>query len=194
MDGEVEKLAREAVSALAAMGGRVVEVEIPWAEHSAAAYSVIVGAESAEYHRAYLRERRDDYASPGADFFEEGLFIPAWRYVQAQRVRTLFLRQAAAVFRKVDAVLTPTVPISPPTVADCLDGNKTWAAILHCTAPFSTLGSPVLQVPCGFTRAGHPAGLQIAGRWGEEAVLFRIGAAYEQAHPWRRRPPLAGAE
>ena len=57
MDEEVEKLAREAVAALEEMGGRVVEVEIPWAEHSAAAYSVIVGAESAEYHRAYLKER-----------------------------------------------------------------------------------------------------------------------------------------
>ncbi len=195
MDGEVEKLAWEAVSALEAMGGRVIEMEIPWAEHGVAAYSVIVGAESAEYHRTYLRERRDAYTSTGADFFEESLFIPAWRYVQAQRVRTLFLRQAAAVFRKVDAVLTPTVPITPPTIADCLDGNKTWAAILHCTAPFSPLGSPVLQVPCGFTRAGQPAGLQIAGRWGEEALLFRIGTAYERAHPWwRRRPPLAGAE
>ncbi|MDP6484020.1 MAG: amidase, partial [Nitrospinota bacterium] len=195
MDGEVEKLAWEAVSALEAMGGRVIEMEIPWAEHGVAAYSVIVGAESAEYHRTYLRERRDAYTSTGADFFEESLFIPAWRYVQAQRVRTLFLRQAAAVFRKVDAVLTPTVPITPPTIADCLDGNKTWAAILHCTAPFSPLGSPVLQVPCGFTRAGQPAGLQIAGRWGEESLLFRIGTAYERAHPWwRRRPPLAGAE
>jgi aspartyl-tRNA(Asn)/glutamyl-tRNA(Gln) amidotransferase subunit A len=47
-------------------------------------------------------------------------------------------------------------------------------------------------VPCGFTPAGLPAGLQVIGRPFDEAMLFRIGHAFEQATPWHRaRPPLA---
>ncbi|MBI3128610.1 MAG: amidase [Candidatus Tectomicrobia bacterium] len=191
-DREVEGLARAAVSELERQGARLVEVEVPWAVLGQVAYAAVVGPESAEYHLPFLRERREEYVSPGADFFEQSLFIPGWRYVQAQRARTLFIRQAAALFRRVDAILTPTIPIQPPAIADCLDGMKTWAPISHATAPFSTVGVPAVQVPCGFTRLGLPAGLQIAGRWGEEALLVRIAAAYERAHPWwKRRPPVA---
>ncbi|MBI2179077.1 MAG: hypothetical protein HYU38_12235 [Candidatus Tectomicrobia bacterium] len=191
-DAEVEAVARAAIAGLEKMGARLVEVEVPWAVLGQVAYAAVVGPESAEYHRAFLRGRREEYVSPGADFFEQALFIPGWRYVQGQRARTLFIRQAAALFRRVDAILTPTSPIQPPAIADCLDGMKTWPPISHATAPFSAVGVPALQLPCGFTKAGLPVGLQIAGRWGEEALLVRIGAAYERAHPWwKRRPPIA---
>lgn len=187
---EVEGIVREAIVEMEKLGARLIDVEIPWATLGEIAYAGIVGPESAEYHRKNLRDRRKDYTGPGADFFEQSLFIPGWRYVQAQRARTYFIRQAASLFRKVDAILTPTTPILPPTIEDCLDGTKAWAPTSHCTVPFSPIGNPVLQVPCGFTQNGLPVGLQIAGRWGEEALLFQIGAAYESVNLWwKRRPP-----
>lgn len=189
LDAEIEGLVRAAIAEMEKLGAHIVEIEVPWADLGYLAYNAVVGPESAAYHREYLRERREDYAGPGADFFEQSLFIPGWRYVQAQRARTYFIRQAAQLFKKVDAILTPTTPIPPVTIADSLDGMKTWGPIAHCTVPFSPIGNPALQVPCGFTRAGLPAGLQIAGRWGEEALLFRIGAAYEAGHPWWQRRP-----
>src|SRR5207237_9542679 len=65
------------------------------------------------------------------------------------------------------------------------------ATISDCTRPFAPLGVPAVGVPVGFTRGGLPAGMQIVGRWGEEALLFRIGIAYETLRPWwKRRPPL----
>lgn len=189
-DAEAEEAAREAIARLEALGAKLAEVEIPWARLGQAAYSATVGPEAAEYHRRLLENHRDDYVSPGADFFEHALFVPGWRYVQAQKARTLFIRQAAEAFRRVDAVLTPTAPVAPPTLADCLDGMKTWALISDNTAPFSAIGAPALQVPCGFTRAGLPVGLQIAGRWGDEARLFRIGRALEaDGELWRAGPP-----
>lgn len=192
---EVEDIVREAISELEKLGAKLLEVEIPWAILGEIAYAAVVGPESAEYHRENLRDRREDYTGPGADFFEQSLFIPGWRYVQAQRARTYFIRQAASVFRKVDAILTPTSPIVAPTIEDCLDGTKAWSPISHCTVPFSPIGNPVLQVPCGFTKNEMPVGLQIAGRWGEEALLFQIGTAYEAEHPWWKcRPPGAAAE
>ena len=189
-DTEAEAVVREAVARFEALGAKLVEVEIPWARLGQVAYAATVGPEGAEYHRKFLEHHRDGYVSPGADFFEYSLFIPGWRYVQAQKARTFFIRQAAEVFRRVDAVLTPTVAVAPPTIADCLDGMKMWPIVSGNTAAFSTIGNPVLQVPCGFTKARLPVGLQIAGRWGDEARLFRIGKALEDENPlWRTRPP-----
>ncbi len=189
-DAEAEAVVRESIARFEKLGAEIIEVEIPWARLGQVAYAATVGPEGAEYHRKFLENHRDGYVSPGADFFEYSLFIPGWRYVQAQKARTFFIRQAAEVFRRVDAVLTPTVAIAPPTIADCLDGMKMWPIVSDNTAAFSTIGNPVLQVPCGFTKAGLPVGLQIAGRWGDEARLFRIGKALEDDNPlWKMRPP-----
>jgi Asp-tRNA(Asn)/Glu-tRNA(Gln) amidotransferase A subunit family amidase len=54
----------------------------------------------------------------------------------------------------------------------------------------TVLGLPAISVPCGFTRDGLPVGLQIVGRWRDEATVLRAAAAFEAAAPWaRRRPP-----
>jgi aspartyl-tRNA(Asn)/glutamyl-tRNA(Gln) amidotransferase subunit A len=59
------------------------------------------------------------------------------------------------------------------------------------TNPFNVTGLPALSVPCGFTRAGLPAGLQIVGPPGAEAMVLRVGDAYERAAEWAaRRPPV----
>ncbi|HEY7293815.1 MAG TPA: amidase family protein, partial [Dehalococcoidia bacterium] len=63
-------------------------------------------------------------------------------------------------------------------------------AMTRCTAPFNATHLPALSLPCGFTRAGLPIGLQIAGRPFDEATVLRAGHAYEQATDWHtRRPP-----
>ncbi|MBT7857691.1 MAG: hypothetical protein HN720_12275, partial [Nitrospinaceae bacterium] len=129
LEPEGEGIVREAISEFERMGATIREVEIPWAKLGQIAYGAVVGPESADFHRAFLKDRRDDYVSPGADFFEQSLFIPGWRYVQAQRARTLFIRQATEIFQGVDAILTPTSAISPPSIEDCLGGMKMWGAV-----------------------------------------------------------------
>jgi amidase len=63
---------------------------------------------------------------------------------------------------------------------------------MRFTAPFNYSGSPTLSVPCGFSADGLPYSLQLVGRHGDEALLCRIGHAYEEATEWhRRRPALA---
>ena len=57
------------------------------------------------------------------------------------------------------------------------------------TSPFNLTGLPALSMPCGFTRAGLPIGLQLAaGPW-REAVLLRAARAYEAATDWSGRHP-----
>ncbi len=52
---------------------------------------------------------------------------------------------------------------------------------------------PAVSVPCGFTRAGLPVGLQLVGRWFEEGAVLRVARAYEQATEWHRRLPSVAA-
>jgi aspartyl-tRNA(Asn)/glutamyl-tRNA(Gln) amidotransferase subunit A len=63
----------------------------------------------------------------------------------------------------------------------------------RCTAPFNQAHLPGLSVPCGFTSNGLPVGLQLAGRPFAEALILRVGHAYEQATDWHRRLPPACA-
>jgi Asp-tRNA(Asn)/Glu-tRNA(Gln) amidotransferase A subunit family amidase len=62
------------------------------------------------------------------------------------------------------------------------------------TYAFTVVGLPAISVPCGFTRDGLPVGLQIVGRWRDEAGVLRVAAAFEQAAPWaHQRPPEPAA-
>jgi len=59
------------------------------------------------------------------------------------------------------------------------------------TYAFSVLGLPAISIPRGFTKAGLPVGLQIAGPRRGEAAVLRAAAAFEAAQPWAdRRPPV----
>jgi len=101
-------------------------------------------------------------------------------YGQAQRVRTLIVREHAAAFETFDVLATPT----SPTVAFAL-GDKAAdpLAMYACdllTIPSCLAGLPGLSVPCGFSE-GLPVGLQLIGPQFGENVLFRAGHALERA-------------
>ena len=64
------------------------------------------------------------------------------------------------------------------------------ADIFTVTAPLA--GLPALSVPCGFSSDQLPIGLQMIGRAWDEATLFRLAAAYEQATPWHGMHPSLG--
>ncbi len=57
--------------------------------------------------------------------------------------------------------------------------------------PFNLTGLPALALPCGFSPAGLPLSLQLAGRPFDEATVLRAGQAFQEATDWhRRRPPV----
>jgi aspartyl-tRNA(Asn)/glutamyl-tRNA(Gln) amidotransferase subunit A len=99
----------------------------------------------------------------------------------------------------VDVIITPTVPIRPPTIAafDAAYSNPAAPATvsdirrlpLRNTAPFNKYGIPTISIPCGFTRDGLPIGLQISGPPGAEAIVLQLASAYEQATDWHKRHP-----
>jgi Asp-tRNA(Asn)/Glu-tRNA(Gln) amidotransferase A subunit family amidase len=76
------------------------------------------------------------------------------------------------------ATMAPAFPIERS------DLSVTFSLIRN-TNPLNLLGVPAISVPCGFTESGLPIGLQLAGRWWDEAAVLRAAFAYEQASDWR---------
>ena len=119
--------------------------------------------------------------------------------VRAHWARDIYWEQLGPVFEQFDALLTPTVPITAPPNGSLgpatIDGRpvRTLAWLSHCV-PFNMTWQPAASIPAGFDASGLPVGLQLVGRPFDEATLFSLASAFEQAHPWSAaRPPVVSA-
>jgi amidase len=130
---------------------------------------------------------------------EQGLALTAPEIAAAERTRTELFHRVRTFFQTYDLILTPTAAV-PPFPLQFRSGPPTingvpmkhyiqWALLTYA---FTIVSAPAISVPCGFTRDGLPVGLQIAGRWRDEAGVLGAAAAFEQAQPWAHvRPPDA---
>ncbi len=101
-------------------------------------------------------------------------------YGQAQKVRTLIVREHTAVLDRFDVIATPTSPtVAFPLGAKAADPLAMYACDL-LTIPSCLAGLPGLSIPSGLSE-GLPVGLQLIGRQFGENTLFRTGHALEQA-------------
>jgi aspartyl-tRNA(Asn)/glutamyl-tRNA(Gln) amidotransferase subunit A len=187
-DPEVVAAVRRAASLLEAEGAHVTEIDVPGVEQAFAVGLPVLVAEAAAYHEKYLQERPGDYGEDALALLRGGQAQTAVDYIKAQRARVEFRQGFEALFTRIDVLLTPTTPITAPTIEQCRAEPPTFA-LIHCTAPFNLTGLPALSVPCGLSEGGLPIGLQIAGRHFDEATVLRVGGAYEQASGWRGRLP-----
>ncbi len=99
------------------------------------------------------------------------------------------------MLRRVDALVTPTVPVAAPRIGQTTvevgpERVETMWALSRLTRPANLTGFPALSVPCGFTQGGLPIGLQLTGRPFAEATILQIAHAYEQETTWHQRRPL----
>jgi aspartyl-tRNA(Asn)/glutamyl-tRNA(Gln) amidotransferase subunit A len=111
----------------------------------------------------------------------------------AYRYRHALAEKVRRILETVELLVTPTTAAPAPLIDDprLRVGGRT-VSIGRFTEPFNGSEVPTLSVPCGFTSAGLPIGMQITGRPFDEATVLRAGYAYEQASPWgSRRPTLA---
>jgi len=121
----------------------------------------------------------------GSSELQNGLLIPAVRYLEAQRLREPMLAEfCESVFEKVDVLHAPISEQPPPLLDDIDPHSPSGAASLmlslgRLTRPISYLDLPALAVSCGFIPNGLPAGFQLIGRPYAEALLLRFGHAYQ---------------
>ena len=196
LDPQVGQAVRDALDVLQSLGAKITEVSFPMFPDAQPISTAILTAEAAAYHRDLLVQNGDKLYPPVRLRLEAGLFISAADYLRAQQGRTLFDRQARQLLEEVDLLAGPTEPVTAPqllaTRVQCGEHTVgTTAALTQYTRPYNITGFPAISIPCGFSPAGLPFSLQLAGRPFDELTVLRAAHAYEQATNWgQRRPPL----
>jgi aspartyl-tRNA(Asn)/glutamyl-tRNA(Gln) amidotransferase subunit A len=166
------------------------EVEVP-------AYmdNTVFRAEIYAYHRETLARTPEKYQPDTLRRIMTGADVDAPAYIAKRREMDELRRSARRLFETVDLLIMPTSPVPAFPVAGLTRSfdelRAAELATLRNTRPFNALGWPAVSVPCGFTAAGLPIGMQIVGPPGGEAVVLALAHAYQQRTDWHeRRPPL----
>jgi aspartyl-tRNA(Asn)/glutamyl-tRNA(Gln) amidotransferase subunit A len=197
LNGEVKGLVEAAAKKFESLGARVEEVSLPRLVGAIDRATNTVIAEANEYHESqgYYPARAAEYGDDVRSHLEWGHKLLAVDYLGALPKRQEVREDFRAAFDEVDVILAPTSPIPAPRVGEGqvrVTGEResaTRAELLRLTRPANVTGYPAISIPCGFTRAGLPVGLQLLGpRWGE-AKLLAIALAYEDATEWHNRHP-----
>jgi aspartyl-tRNA(Asn)/glutamyl-tRNA(Gln) amidotransferase subunit A len=190
VEPEVLACCREAAFALVRQGAQVQEVASPFARDPGAAWNHMF------YGRIALR-----LAELAATPQRMALVNPALRAAvaqqqaagaldatQAEAMRTQASAEAEELFRRVDLLLTPTMPVTaPPVGVDVPAGHAGRNAVdwSYFTYPFNLTGHPAASYPVGTDAAGLPIGLQIVARLDGEPEILRVAAALERLFPIR---------
>jgi aspartyl-tRNA(Asn)/glutamyl-tRNA(Gln) amidotransferase subunit A len=191
-DPEIEEAVRAAVDVLADAGAVVEEVD-PGFDDPVEAFNVLWFSGAAKVLSAYddltrvdpglLRSARTGEAYSAADFLD------------ATAVRMELGLLMGRFHQTYDVLVTPTLPIPAfPVGQDVPDGSpsREWTSWTPYTYAFNLTQQPALSVPCGFTSAGLPIGLQVVGPRHGDALVLRVGEAYQARTDWHRRTPTLG--
>jgi aspartyl-tRNA(Asn)/glutamyl-tRNA(Gln) amidotransferase subunit A len=150
-------------------------------------------AESYAYHEPFVARSPELYQPATLVRIQSGAGITAAAALRARRELDASRHAIRRVFDDVDILLTPTVPIPPPAIADLKARPENLRPaellMLRNTRPFNVWGIPAISVPCGFTKGGLPIGLQLAGPPWREDLVLEVAHAYEQATDWHTRAP-----
>jgi aspartyl-tRNA(Asn)/glutamyl-tRNA(Gln) amidotransferase subunit A len=213
LDAEVEAGIRQALKEYEKLGATLVEVSLPHSKYALAAYYIVAPAEASSnlarfdgMHYGHRTQTRTDligtYArSRGEGFGKEvqrrimiGTYVLSSGYkdayyVKALKVRRLVKKDYDEAFQKCDVIMGPTTPTAAFKAGE--KSNDPLAMYLSdvYTVSCNLAGLPGLSIPCGFTNAGLPIGLQLLGPPFEEEKMLRIGRMYESVTDWHTRRP-----
>jgi aspartyl-tRNA(Asn)/glutamyl-tRNA(Gln) amidotransferase subunit A len=205
---------RAALDRLESLGARVEPVHLPHLDYASSAYYLIAPAECssnlARYDGVRYGLRADgagdvvemNMKTRGAGFGDEvkrrimlGTYSLSAGYYdayygQAQKVRTLVIRDFEAAFAGVDVIASPTSPTTAFRIGERVDDLLAMYLSDIFTIPANLAGIPAITVPCGLAPDGLPVGFQFMGRLQDEATVLRAAHALEQALAFDARPPL----
>jgi len=188
-DPEMSAGIEQALAQLVALGAVVREVKTQPLQQYAACNRTLLMAEAYAVHEKWLRERPQDYGELTRGRLFPGAFVSGAEYVNAMRMRARFADGFHRLFDDVDVIVTASAHDPACRIDDPQAVEYTYAR--QARAPFNLTGSPALALLTGFSAGGLPLGMQIVGRPHGEAMVYRVGEAYEAATGWaQRRPPL----
>ena len=192
-DPQVEAAVRTAAAVLADAGAHIERVDPGFAD-PVDAFHVLWFAGAARVLRAYGADEESQIDPGLRRIVERASGFSAADYLDATAVRVDLGVRMGRFHQSYDLLVTPTLPITAfPKGRDVPLGwhSVDWTSWTPYTYPFNMTQQPAASVPCGFTSAGLPVGLQIVGPRHADALVLRAARAYERATDWTStRPPL----
>lgn len=213
MDKEVCDIVKSAIKKLESLGAVIIDVSLPHTPYAVATYYIIATSEASSNlsrydgvkygFRAEGKDLLEMYMNTRAQGFGEEVkrrimlgtyalsagYYDAY-YKKAQQVRTLIKQDFDRAFEKVDVIATPT----SPTTAFKIGEKTTDPLQMYLTDIFTIsvnlAGVPAISIPCGFTGANLPVGLQIIGKNFDEETILKTAYAYEQSMDFHNKRPL----
>jgi aspartyl-tRNA(Asn)/glutamyl-tRNA(Gln) amidotransferase subunit A len=213
LDPEVEAAVRLALKEYEQLGATLVDVSLPHSPYALAAYYIVAPAEAssnlARYdgmhygHRTrepadligtYARSRSEGFGPEVQRRVMIGTYVLSSGYAdqyyhKALKVRRLVKRDYDEAFAACDVVMGPTTPTAAFRIGDKSDDPLAMYLSDVYTVSANLAGLPGVSVPCGFTAAGLPIGLQLLAPPFEEEKLLRAARMYEAATDWHTRRP-----
>ena len=190
LDQAVASAVEQALVVLAGISGgfREIEVDVPTDR-------TLQTAEAYAYHAEFVKRSPELYQPETLRRIRRGEDISASEFEQGHRELRQIRSEVRNMFEDVDVLVTPTTPVAAPAIAELKENpdllRPRELLLLRNTRPVNVWGLPAISVPCGFTKAGLPIGLQIIGPHWREDVVLHLAYAYEQATAWhKRRPPV----
>ncbi|MFN2543750.1 MAG: Asp-tRNA(Asn)/Glu-tRNA(Gln) amidotransferase subunit GatA [Actinomycetota bacterium] len=214
VEAGVQRAVREAVDRLEGLGAEIGEVSLPNAEYALSAYYLIAPSEASSNLARYDGVRYGLREAGAKDIVEmmtttrgRGFGAEVKRriilgtyalsagyyeayYGQAQKVRTLVIRDYERAFEGFDVLLSPTSPTTAFRIGERVDDPLAMYLSDIFTIPADLAGVPAISVPCGMDDGGLPVGLQLTGGVLGEGTLLRVAHAFERDLGRAFVPPL----
>ena len=215
IDPEVSAAINGAIDVVKKCGGQCIDISLPHTQYSVAVYYIIAPAEASSNLARYdgvkygfrasgVRDLMEMYRKTRMEGFGEEVkrrimigtyalsagYYDAY-YGKASQVRALIRRDFDEAFRECDIILTPTTPTPAFKIGEKTDDPLQMYLSDIFTISTNLAGIPGISVPCGFTAAGLPIGVQFLAGHFEEGKLLQIASAFEKnAAIEKRRPSL----
>lgn len=195
VDPEVTKAVIEVISQLERQGAEIVEVTMPDLGNVGQVWYDIETVEAVIANAATFPGRADEYGEGFRQVLQYGQQVSGVSYARASNQRAEFSARLHRMLAGVDCMVCPTMA-SPASLKSANpyaeETDAEWESLVPndiFTKPFNFSGVPTLSVPCGFSGGGLPLSVQFVGPRLSEAMLCRVGYAYEQANVWYTKHP-----
>lgn len=219
VDVDVMKAFNQTLSVFTELGATILEIDLPHINYAVPVYYLVAPAEASSNLARYDGVRYGVRAAPvkgepnvstmydqtrdqgfgnevkrrimlGTYALSAGYYDAF--YLQAQRVRSLIRNDYDVAFNRVDAIAMPTTQTPAFRIGERVDNPLAMYLGDIFTVSANLTGLPAISLPCGFTNHRLPIGFQLIGKPFDEATLFHLSDAYEQATEWLTiRPPSA---
>jgi aspartyl-tRNA(Asn)/glutamyl-tRNA(Gln) amidotransferase subunit A len=187
-DSEVTNRVQVAIDVLRSRGARVTQVRLPDARPAHAHLSRMMLAEAYEYHRPRLQSEPDSYGPDVRRRILSGSEIDGVDYAESRKWAAQWASDVRAVFGTYDVLVSPTVPMPAPRLADFGSPLEATARLTGLTYGWTLAAGPIMTVPCGLV-SGLPVGMQLIADLNREDLLFRTAIAYQEYTSWHRMWP-----